>query len=119
VNISGPINFAYAAYAGMARPLSPLALVLWQLQFEQTGERPLCITHALRRALLNFGGGDGFVQQAFASRCSPFCPQTARRLPTWPRYAAENRVVMELNIESHVLTDPDGPVREIWKGVIF
>lgn len=51
----------------------------------------------------------------FARTGDPNCGS----LPSWPRYVAENRDVMELNTESHVLTDPDRPVREIWKGVIF
>jgi para-nitrobenzyl esterase len=51
----------------------------------------------------------------FARTGDPNCGS----LPSWPRYTAKDRDVMELNTQSHVLTDPDGPVREIWKGVIF
>jgi carboxylesterase type B len=55
------------------------------------------------------------VWSTFARTGDPNC----RSLASWPRYSAENRAVMELNVESHVLTDPDGPVREIWEDVVF
>jgi hypothetical protein len=48
-----PINFAYAAYAGVTRPIPTVALDLWRIRVEQTDERPRCVTHAIRGALLS------------------------------------------------------------------
>jgi para-nitrobenzyl esterase len=52
---------------------------------------------------------------AFARTGDPNCAS----LPSWPRYGTEKREVMDLDSESHVVPDPDGALRQVWKDVVF
>lgn len=38
-------------------------------------------------------------------------------LPEWPSYDPQRRTTMELNIDSHLIDDPDGDERCMWEGV--
>jgi para-nitrobenzyl esterase len=52
---------------------------------------------------------------AFARTGDPNCGS----LPPWPRYEPGQRAVMNLDVESELVRDPDGPVRDVWKDVVL
>ena len=53
------------------------------------------------------------IQDAWVAFARTGDPNTSA-LPEWPRYDVDRRLVMELDTECNLLTDPDGDIRRLW-----
>jgi para-nitrobenzyl esterase len=53
------------------------------------------------------------IQDAWVGFARNGDPNTSA-LPEWPRYDVEHRLVMELDDECKLVTDPDGEIRRLW-----
>jgi para-nitrobenzyl esterase len=40
-------------------------------------------------------------------------------MPAWPMYDPARRATMNLDVESHVIDDPDGETRQLWNGTDY
>jgi carboxylesterase type B len=76
-------------------------------------------------ALLQMLGGDDAPQSlatamhgAWVSFVTTGMPQHPG-MPAWPMYDPARRATMNLDVESHVIDDPDGETRQLWNGTDY